>query len=178
MKNHEIAVFGGGCFWCTEAIFLKLRGVKSVMPGYAGGTVRDPIYYEVSAGTTGHAEVIQIEFDPSVISYEQLLDVFWHVHNPTSLNRQGADVGTQYRSVILYTSESQRETAERSKTAVQAEFEHPIVTEIAALDAFYDAETYHRNYFEKNAEQPYCQLVIAPKVKHFLEKYGKMTTEA
>ncbi len=176
-NNVEIAVFGGGCFWCTEAIFLKLRGVISVMPGYAGGTVKDPNYYEVGSGTTGHAEVIKIEFDPSVISYENLLDVFWHVHNPTSLNRQGADIGTEYRSIILYTSEEQKQKIEASKKQLEEskEYENPIVTEVQKLDSFYDAESYHKNYFDKNKEQPYCQLVIAPKIKHFLEKYGNMT---
>jgi peptide-methionine (S)-S-oxide reductase len=176
-NNTEIAIFGGGCFWCTEAIFLKLRGVLSVTPGYAGGTVKNPNYYEVSSGTTGHAEVIKIEFDPSVISYDNLLDVFWHVHNPTSLNRQGADVGTEYRSIILYTTEAQKKTIEESKKKLEEskEFEQPIVTEIQKLDTFYDAESYHNNYFERNKDQPYCQLVIAPKIKHFLEKYGNMT---
>lgn len=176
-NNTEIAIFGGGCFWCTEAIFLKLRGVLSVTPGYAGGTVKNPNYYEVSSGTTGHAEVIKIEFDPSVISYDNLLDVFWHVHNPTSLNRQGADVGTEYRSIILYTTEAQKKTIEESKKKLEesTEFEQPIVTEIQKLDTFYDAESYHNNYFERNKDQPYCQLVIAPKIKHFLEKYGNMT---
>lgn len=170
----ETAVFGGGCFWCTEAIFQKLKGVESVMPGYAGGTVENPSYERVGMGTTGHAEVIKITFDPKIISYEDLLDIFWHVHDPTTLNKQGADVGTQYRSIILYTSEEQRKKAERSlsKMSESGEFSKPIITEIKQLDKFYDAESYHRNYFEKNSLQPYCQVIIAPKLSHFLEKYA------
>lgn len=170
----ETAIFGGGCFWCTEAIFQKLKGVQTVTSGYAGGTVQNPSYERVSMGTTGHAEVIKIEFDPTTISYEDLLDIFWHVHNPTTLNKQGNDVGTQYRSIILYTSEEQRRKAERSlsKMSESGEFNKPIVTEIKALDKFYDAETYHKNYFQNNTLQPYCQVIIAPKLAHFLEKYS------
>jgi peptide-methionine (S)-S-oxide reductase len=170
----ETAIFGGGCFWCTEAIFQKLKGVQTVTSGYAGGTVANPSYERVSMGSTGHAEVIKIEFDPNIISYEDLLDIFWHVHDPTTLNKQGNDVGTQYRSIILYTSEDQRRKAERSlsKMSQSGEFSKPIVTEIKQLDTFYDAETYHKNYFENNTLQPYCQVVIAPKLAHFLEKYS------
>ena len=171
----ETAVFGCGCFWCTEAIFLKVRGVNSVVSGYAGGKVEKPSYERVSMGTTGHAEVIKIEFDPTVISYEELLDIFWHVHDPTTLNRQGADVGTQYRSIILYTTEEQRRTAEKSLSNMNksGEFSKPIITEIKPLEHFYDAESYHQNYFENNSLNPYCQVVIAPKLSHFLEKYAK-----
>lgn len=170
----ETAIFGGGCFWCTEAVFQKLKGIKSVMPGYAGGKIENPSYEWVSMGTTGHAEVIKIEFDPTVISYEELLDIFWHVHNPTTLNKQGDNVGTQYRSIILYTSEDQRNKAEQSlkKISESGEFSKPIVTEIKPLDTFYDAESYHKNYFENNTLQPYCQIVIAPKLSYFLEKYA------
>ena len=170
----ETAIFGGGCFWCTEAIFQKLKGVTTVTSGYAGGTVQNPSYERVSMGSTGHAEVIKIDFDPNIISYEDLLDIFWHVHDPTTLNKQGNDVGTQYRSIILYTSEDQRRKAEKSlsKMSQSGEFSKPIVTEIKQLDTFYDAETYHKNYFENNTLQPYCQVIIAPKLAHFLEKYS------
>jgi peptide-methionine (S)-S-oxide reductase len=173
-KQTEVAIFGGGCFWCTEAIFLKLKGVESVVPGYAGGKGENPTYGKVSMGFSGHAEVIKVEFDPTVISYEELLDIFWHVHDPTTMNQQGADVGTQYRSIILYTSETQKSTAEKMLAEFQKsnEFGSPIVTEIKALDTFYDAEEYHRNYFEQNKSEPYCQLVIEPKVEKFLRKYA------
>ncbi len=173
-SNKEIAVFGGGCFWCTEAIFARVRGVLSVTSGYAGGTVDNPNYEEVSTSTTGHAEVIKLEFDPKVISYAELLDIFWHVHDPTTLNQQGADMGTQYRSIILTTSDEQRKQALASKEALDAshEYKNPIVTNIRPLDKFYTAEEYHKNYFEKHESQPYCELVIAPKIKKFLEKYG------
>ena len=172
--QSEIAVFGGGCFWCTEALFKRLRGVISVKPGYAGGNRPNPTYHQVCTGLTGHAEVIQIEYDPSVITYSDLLEIFWHTHNPTSLNRQGNDEGEQYRSIILYTSEEQQKTAEASKLAAgsSGEFDKPIVTEIKKLEKFYEAEADHFNYFENNSYQPYCQLIIAPKVKHFLAKYS------
>lgn len=170
----ETAIFGGGCFWCTEAIFLKLKGVTSVVPGYAGGKVEKPSYERVSMGTTGHAEVIKVTFDPTIISFAELLDIFWHVHDPTTLNKQGADVGTQYRSLILYSSEEQKKSAEESlkKISESGEFTKSIITEIKPLDTFYDAETYHKNYFENNSLNPYCQVVIAPKLSHFLEKYS------
>ncbi len=169
----ETAVFGGGCFWCTEAIFLKLKGVESVVSGYAGGKVENPTYGKVSMGFSGHAEVIKVEFDPSVISYDELLDIFWHVHDPTTLNQQGADVGTQYRSIILYTSEEQKETAEKMLAELQTkEFNNAVVTEILPLDTFYTAEEYHQNYFEQNKSEPYCQIVIEPKVQKFLKKYA------
>lgn len=162
--QNEIAVFGNGCFWCTEAIFSRLKGVSSVKSGYAGGHTKKPSYYDVSEGDTGHAEVLHVTFDPKEITYKQLLDVFFHTHNPTTLNRQGADVGTQYRSIILYKSEEQKKEAEEMKKQLQPEYDNKIVTEIVPLETFYDAEGYHQEYFKKNSFQPYCQLVIAPKV--------------
>ncbi len=174
MKTQEVAIFGNGCFWCTEAIFSRLQGVGSVISGYAGGDVKNPTYYDVSDGETGHAEVLKIEFNPTEITYEQLLDVFFHTHDPTSLNKQGADVGTQYRSIILYNSEEQKKSAEKMKQDLQEEFDNKIVTEIVPLDTFYDAESYHQKYFEKNSFQPYCQLVIAPKVDKFQKRYQKL----
>jgi peptide-methionine (S)-S-oxide reductase len=170
----ETAIFGGGCFWCTEAIFQRVKGVVTVTPGYAGGHNPNPTYEQVSAGTTNHAEVIKLEFDPSIISYPELLDIFWHVHDPTTLNKQGADEGTQYRSVIFYTTETQRSQAENSMQQVQlsGEYSKSLVTEIKKCDNFFTAEEYHKNYFNENANQPYCQLVIAPKLEKFLEKYA------
>jgi peptide-methionine (S)-S-oxide reductase len=169
----ETAVFGGGCFWCVEAIFQNLRGVESVVSGYAGGEMGNPDYEHVSMGTTGHAEVVKVEFDPGVISYEILLNVFFSTHDPTTLNKQGADVGTQYRSVILYTTEEQKNLAESfiKKLMDSGEYEKPIVTEVKALEKFYSAEGYHQNYYESNKNQPYCQVVIDPKVKKFREKF-------
>lgn len=171
----EIAVFGGGCFWCTEAVFSSLRGVISVMPGYTGGTVENPSYEAVCSGKTGHAEVSRIEFDPSVISFNDLLTVFFATHDPMTLNRQGADVGTQYRSAIFYTNEKQREEAEKfiadlgSDTAGQK-----IVTEITPLREFYAADESHRQYYLRNAEQAYCQAVISPKLEKLQEKYASL----
>lgn len=161
--KNEVAVFGGGCFWCTEAIFSRLKGVLSVVPGYAGGT-------------TEHAEVIKVEFDPAIISYQQLLKVFWFTHDPTSLNRQGPDAGTEYRSIILYTSDQQRKRAEESKQELinQKVFDKPIVTEIKPLSAFYEAESYHKDFYSKNYEQPYCQFVISPKIAKFREKFSNL----
>jgi peptide-methionine (S)-S-oxide reductase len=159
------ATFGGGCFWCTEAVFETEPGVKSVTSGYAGGHVKNPTYRDVCAGTTGHAEVIQIEFDPAVVSFERLLELFWEAHDPTTLNRQGADEGTQYRSIILTHDEAQKAAAEKSKRAAQAEFRDPIVTEIAPLGDFYPAEKYHQDYFRNNSSAGYCRAVIAPKLK-------------
>ncbi len=161
----EVATLGGGCFWCLEAVFQRIDGVKSVTSGYAGGTVANPSYEEVCTGKTGHAEVVQIVFDPSVLSYEQLLHTFWECHDPTTMNRQGADVGTQYRSVIFYQDDNQRVMAERSRAEAQKEFEDPIVTEIQPLKAFYKAEDYHQDYFNNHANAPYCTLVIKPKLK-------------
>ena len=159
------AYVGGGCFWCIEAVFETEPGVKAVVSGYAGGTVANPSYRQVCAGTTGHAEVVRIEFDPAVISYAKLLDLFWDAHDPTTLNRQGADVGTQYRSVILFTDEEQQRVAEQSKAAAQERYDQPIVTEIVPLEQFYPAEDYHQDYFRHNGGAPYCRMVIAPKLK-------------
>lgn len=172
----EIAVFGGGCFWCTEAIFQKLKGVIKVTSGYAGGKRPDPTYEQVSSEATGHAEVIQIEYDPTQITFDQLLEVFWHTHNPTTLNEQGADKGTQYRSIILYTNSDQQKIAESSKEALAEshEFEKPIVTEIIALEQFYPAEEYHQNFYQDNPDQPYCQIVISPKLSKLLKNYSAL----
>jgi peptide-methionine (S)-S-oxide reductase len=165
----DTASFGTGCFWCTEAIFQRLNGVIKVSSGYSGGSVPNPTYEEVSTGTTGHAECCQIIYDPSVISYDELLEVFWKTHDPTSLNRQGNDVGTQYRSVIFYHSEEQKEKAEHYKAALNdtGAFNKPIVTSIEPFKNFYSAEDYHQKYFEYNPGQMYCRLVIAPKVEKF-----------
>lgn len=169
--NHtQTATLGGGCFWCTEAIFQMLPGVKSVTSGYAGGTKANPTYQEVCSGATGHAEVIQIAFDPALVSYEKILSTFWEAHDPTTLNRQGADHGTQYRSIILYDSEVQKLAAEKSKAEAQKHFSKPIVTEIVPLRAFYKAEGYHQDYFRSNPDQPYCRFVIQPKVEKFEKK--------
>lgn len=175
----DTATFGAGCFWCVEAVFQELKGVHSVKPGYAGGHIKNPSYREVCNGTTGHAEVAQIIYNPSIISYEVLLDVFWHTHDPTTLNRQGADVGTQYRSAIFYHNQAQHEAAKKSKLEANSSglWEGVIVTEITPLDKFYEAEDYHNNYFSNNPNQPYCNAVIAPKVKKFREKYKYLLKE-
>jgi peptide-methionine (S)-S-oxide reductase len=165
----ELATFGGGCFWCMEAVFERLPGVKSVASGFAGGRTANPTYEQVCAGDTGHAEVTQIEFDPAKISYEKLLDVFWQAHDPTTLNRQGADEGTQYRSIILYHSEAQKLAAEKSKAGAQKNFKHPIVTEIVPFVKFYQAGDYHQKYYDNYSRAPYCRAVIAPKLEK-LEK--------
>ena len=168
-KKLEKATLGAGCFWCVEAVYQNLAGVESVVSGYAGGHVPHPTYEQVCTGTTGHAEVAQITFDPAVVSYGEILDVFWRTHDPTTLNRQGADVGTQYRSVIFYHTDKQRRIAEESKVAADASglWKNPIVTEIAPLTEFFPAEDYHQNYFRRNPHQPYCQMVVAPKVEKF-----------
>ena len=165
--NPAVATFSGGCFWCIEAVFERLDGVLSVESGYTGGTTRDPTYREVCGGRTGHAEAIRITYDPSRVSYEQLLDLFWRAHDPTTLNRQGADVGTQYRSAIFYHSEAQKRAAERSKAALEAAaaYDNPVVTEIVPAGPFYPAEVDHQDYFRNNSRAPYCQAVIAPKLK-------------
>jgi peptide-methionine (S)-S-oxide reductase len=172
--NNEIATVANGCFWCSEAIFKRLKGVISVLPGYAGGTVKDPSYSQVCSGGTGHAESIQIEFDPKVIPFEKILDVFWHTHDPTTLNRQGNDVGTQYRSAIFYHNQKQKEIAEKSKEELEKEgvYKDPIVTEITPFRNFYVAEDYHKNYYENNQSAPYCNYTIDPKVNKLLLKYG------
>lgn len=161
----EKATFGAGCFWCVEAVFERLPGVQSVVAGYAGGSKANPTYEEVCSGRTGHAEVAQMTYDPAAISYERLLDVLWRAHDPTTMNRQGADVGTQYRSAIFTHNEAQRVAAEASKKKAQKDFDGPIVTEIQPLDKFYEAENYHQDYFRNNPNAPYCTFVIKPKLK-------------
>ncbi|MDP2884342.1 MAG: peptide-methionine (S)-S-oxide reductase MsrA [Ignavibacteria bacterium] len=161
----EKVTFGAGCFWCVEAVFERLNGVQSVVAGYAGGTKANPTYEEVCTGATGHAEVAQITYDPSKNSFEKLLEVFWEAHDPTTLNRQGADVGTQYRSVIFYHDAIQKAAAEKSKAAVQKDLDSPIVTEIQPLKEFYLAENYHQDYYKNHANAPYCVFVIKPKLK-------------
>jgi peptide-methionine (S)-S-oxide reductase len=172
----ETATLGGGCFWCMEAVYERLPGVLSVTSGFAGGHVVNPTYQDVCGGDTGHAEVTQITFDPAKISYDQLLKVFWQAHDPTTLNRQGADEGTQYRSIILYHDEKQRLLAEKSKLAAQENFRSPIVTEIVPFTKFYPAEDYHQGYYDANSSQPYCQVVITPKLEKLEHKKVIETT--
>lgn len=169
--KQEVATFGGGCFWCLEAVFEETRGVLEVVNGYAGGEVQNPTYEQVCSGTTGHAEVVKITFDPTVISYEALLKIFWLIHDPTTLNRQGNDVGTQYRSVIFYHDEQQKEQAEASIKAFSTKFLKPIVTEVKPLELFFKAEAYHQNYFKNNPNHGYCVFVVSPKVQHFKHEY-------
>jgi peptide-methionine (S)-S-oxide reductase len=174
VSQRELATLGGGCFWCLEAVFQDLVGVERVVSGYAGGHVANPSYAEVCRGITGHAEVVQLTYDPEIITFSELLEIFWHVHDPTTLNRQGADVGTQYRSIILYHDEQQRQIAEWSRREAEAAgvWPEPIVTEIVALDTFYPAEAYHQNYYLENPNQPYCRVVIDPKVRKFRQSYA------
>ncbi len=173
--HYEKATFGGGCFWCTEALMQRLKGVKKVVSGYAGGTVQGtPTYKEVCSGLTGHAEVVQVEFDPKVISYHDLLTLFMASHDPTTLNRQGGDVGTQYRSVIFYLNEEQKKVAEKVVAEMSEYYEAPIVTEIAPMPQFYQAEDYHQEYYNNNAQQGYCQAVIAPKLAKLRQSYADM----
>ncbi|CAN5151876.1 peptide-methionine (S)-S-oxide reductase MsrA [soil metagenome] len=174
-QDREVATLGGGCFWCVEAVFDELRGVERVESGYAGGATQNPTYRQVCAGTTGHAEVIQVTFDPQVTSFKEILDVFFTVHDPTTLNRQGADIGTQYRSVIFYHDDKQKAVAERVIEELNAAhvWDAPIVTEIAPLPAFYPAEDYHQEYFRLNGEQPYCRAVVAPKVVKFRKQFSE-----
>ena len=169
----QLATFGGGCFWCTEAVFLRLRGVNKVVSGYTGGKTVNPTYKEVCQGDTGHAEVIQIEFDPAQITFEQLLDVFMHTHDPTTLNRQGADVGTQYRSSVFFHDATQKEVAKKviDELNKSGDFDSPIVTTIEEMKKFYPAEDYHQNYFEQNPTQGYCVAVVGPKVAKFQKRY-------
>ncbi len=177
----EVATFGSGCFWCSEAVFSELQGVAKVLPGYSGGTVPNPTYEEVCTDMTGHAEVAQVTFDPSVISYRELLEVLFSTHDPTMLNRQGADEGTQYRSVIFYGNESQKEQAEEMirELTMEKVFRNPIVTQVVPLEAFYPAEDYHREYFRLNPYKPYCQAVIAPKLAKFRSHWkSKLKTPA
>lgn len=171
----KTAIFGGGCFWCTEAAFQMVRGIVRVMPGYAGGSASNPSYEQVCAGATGHAEVIKIEYDPQIVFYEDLLNVFFAIHNPTQLNRQGSDVGTQYRSIILFSSPDEEAIARNFIREHAADFApDKIVTEVKPLTVFYPAEDYHHNYFKNNPDQAYCQLVISPKLAKFKEKYHKL----
>lgn len=172
--DHETATFANGCFWCSEAIFKRLNGIKSVLPGYSGGQVKNPTYEQVCTGRTGHAESIQIEFDPKVMSFEKILDIFWRTHDPTTLNRQGNDIGTQYRSAIFYHDLKQKEIAEKSKRDLENEgvYKDPVVTEIAPFSGFYVAEDYHKNYYDEHRDAPYCSYIIDPKVHKLLLNYG------
>jgi peptide-methionine (S)-S-oxide reductase len=178
-KELEKAALGGGCFWCTEAVYLELKGVIDVKPGYSGGHVKNPEYNDVCSGTTGHAEVIQLTFDPDVVSYSQILEVFFMTHNPTTLNRQGNDVGTQYRSVIFYHSEEQKKTAEKVIELFENEkvYEKTIVTEVTKFDKFYVAEDYHINYFARNKTQGYCQYIVVPKLEKFRKVFKDQLKE-
>ena len=178
-QDNEVATLASGCFWCSEAVFRRVRGVKSVLPGYSGGTIENPSYDKVCGGNTGHAESIQIVFDPKVITFKKLLEIFWHTHDPTTLNRQGNDVGTQYRSAIFFHNQSQKETAEKLKTELDKErlYADPIITEISPLRNFYVAEEYHRNYYEDHKDAPYCNIVITPKISSLLRKYGNDVKE-
>jgi peptide-methionine (S)-S-oxide reductase len=174
--NRAVATFGGGCFWCTEAVFKELRGVEKVESGYAGGTVPSPSYEAVCTGLTGHAEVVQVTYDPGVVSYRDLLEVFFATHDPTTLNRQGADVGTQYRSTVLYHDDAQRREAEATIAELEREhaFDDPVVTKVEPLEHFYPAERYHQDYYARNGRQPYCQIVIAPKLAKFRQKFAAL----
>lgn len=173
----ELATFGSGCFWCTEAIFLDVDGVYNVQSGYTGGKVKNPTYKEVCSGLTGHAEVIQFHYDPKKITYDELLEIFWKTHDPTTLNKQGADEGTQYRSVIYYHSDEQKQLAEHYKNKLESEkiFNRPIVTEISPATTFYKAEDYHQNYYNLNQDQPYCSFVITPKLEKFRKVFKEKT---
>ena len=178
-QTIETATLANGCFWCTEAVFQRLKGVKSVTSGYTGGKIKNPTYREVCSGLTGHAEAIQITFDSSVLSFQEILDVFFSTHDPTTLNRQGYDVGTQYRSAIFYHSEQQKETAEKFiKALTEAQvFDNPIVTEVTKFNEFYKAEDYHQNYYNNNKTQGYCMAVINPKLEKFIKKYKEKLKE-
>jgi peptide-methionine (S)-S-oxide reductase len=174
-----VAVFGGGCFWCTEAVFKMLKGVYSVDPGYAGGTAANPTYEQVSTGKTGHAEAVRVEYDPAIVPYERLLTIFFASHDPTTLNRQGADVGSQYRSVVFYTSSEQKEIAEKyiADLNQSSKFGDPIVTEVQPLDIFYEAENYHKDYLAHHPNQPYCLLVINPKLEKVKHQFAELLKE-
>ena len=164
-SGHAVATLGGGCFWCVEAVYLRVAGVSAAVSGYAGGSVPNPTYEAVCSERTGHAEVVQVTFDPGVVSYERILELFWHSHDPTTLNRQGYDVGTRYRSIILTHDDCQRRCAEASREEAQKRFRRPIVTEIQPLQRFYPAESYHQDYYARNARAPYCRVVIEPKLR-------------
>lgn len=178
MPNNQLqtAFFGGGCFWCTEAVFSALKGVSIVTPGYAGGTKTNPTYDEVSSGTTGHAEISKIEYDPGVISFADLLIVFFNVHDPTTLNRQDNDIGTQYRSIIFYTNDEQRQEVQKFIKELNdtKAYDHPVVTEVLPLKDFYPAEDYHQKYYETHKDAPYCQIVIAPKLEKLQKKFAEL----
>ena len=178
-QQLEVATFGGGCFWCTEAIFKRIKGVEEVVSGYSGGQRENPSYEQVSSEATGHAEAVQVEFDPSIISYAKLLDIFFNLHDPTTVNQQGNDIGTQYRSVIFYHTEEQREIAEkvRDEIADSGLYHEPIVTEIVPFEKFYTAEEYHQNYYDSNQNQGYCSYIITPKIKKLLKEYAKDVKE-
>ncbi len=163
--GHDLATFAGGCFWCMEAVFQRIEGVLSVTSGYSGGKTPNPTYEEVCTGETAHAEAVQVAFDPSLISYEEILDIFWQAHDPTTLNRQGPDTGTQYRSAIFWSDEAQREAAEKSRKKAQAKWRDPVVTEVLPLDKFWKAEDYHQNYYNGHQSAGYCRMVISPKLK-------------
>lgn len=173
-KNLEIATLGGGCFWCLEAAFSQLRGIKKIDSGYSGGSFINPTYEQVSTGRTGHAEVVQLLYDPDIISYREILKIFFTIHDPTTLNRQGADEGTQYRSVIFYHNEKQKKIAEQLINEFNSEefFKLPIVTKVESFKAFYSAEDYHRDYFQRHPEQPYCRIIISPKVAKLRKKFS------
>ena len=173
-KKRDTATFGSGCFWCTEAVFQQIKGVDTVVSGYSGGSVKNPTYKEICTGTTGHAEVLNIIYDPAVVSFSDLLLMFWYSHDPTTLNRQGNDVGTQYRSVIFYHNEQQKKEAEFYKHKLDSEkvFTKPIVTEITAFDKFYPAEDYHQNYYNEHGAQPYCMYIIRPKLEKFKKVFA------
>src|SRR5690242_18358776 len=176
--DKEIAVFAGGCFWCTEAVFERLKGVISVIPGYTGGRLANPRYEQVCSGRTGHAESIRVEFDPAKVSYDDLLAVFFATHDPTSLNRQGADVGTEYRSAIFYNSEQQKQAAEAYIKTLDQQLPRKVVTEVVPLKEFYEAEDYHQQYYDNNAFAPYCQIVIEPKLHKLYKNFGEMLQQA
>lgn len=170
-NQNSVSILGGGCFWCLEAAYKMFRGVISVELGYSGGKIENPSYEDVCSGETGHAEVVRVTFDPSIITYKDILDVFWTVHNPTTLNRQGNDIGTEYRSVIFYTSEQQKKIADNSIQKAQKLWQDPIVTELIPEETFYKAEDYHQNYFANNPSRAYCQIIINPKLTKLREKY-------
>jgi peptide-methionine (S)-S-oxide reductase len=170
--GREVATLGGGCFWCLDAAYRRVEGVTGVVSGYAGGEDPRPTYQRVCSGVTGHAEVVQVEFDPAVISYRDILDVFWAIHDPTTLNQQGQDVGTQYRSIILTHDDAQRQAAEESRAAVQSLWPRPVVTEIVPLEVFHPAEEYHQDYYARNPEQGYCQVVINPKLAKLRQRFA------
>ena len=172
MENNQIATFGGGCFWCIEAVVQRLKGVKNIVSGYTGGASKNPTYKDICSGTSGHAEVVQVAFDPKVISYEDLINIFMTSHDPTTLDRQGADRGTQYRSAIFYHDEVQKATVAKVISEIKGSFPSPIVTQVSMLDVFYPAEAYHQDYYNNNSSAGYCRVVIDPKIKKLRDKYA------